>query len=68
MLTSALIFLSFFPMIGEKKAFVFSFQFPTEEPWEVYVILGLESSAACSVIPNTEDAGWAFGLLAESRE
>lgn len=58
----------FFPMIGKQTALLFSFQFPTEEPWEVYVILGLESRAACRVILNTEDAGGAFCLLAASRE
>lgn len=65
---SALIFLSFFPMAGKKRALVFSFHFPTVEPWEDYVILGLENGTACSVIPSTEHARGAFCFLAASEE
>lgn len=58
----------FFLMSGKKRALVFSFQFPTVEPWEDYVILGLESSAACGVIPSTEYAKGAFYFLAVIEE
>lgn len=54
----------FFPMSGKKRALVFSFQFPTVEPWEDYVILRLESSAACGIILRTEHARGAFCFLA----
>lgn len=60
----ALIFLSSSPCLGKKRALVFSFQFPTVEPWEDYVILRLESSAACGIILRTEHARGAFCFLA----
>jgi len=63
---SSLIFL--FPRVWEKRALVVCFQFPTAEPWEDYVILGYESSAACGVIPSAEHARGAFFSLAASED